>query len=73
MRVRAIKDFSVSLFDDDGAIVEDEFHDVSDGDEYEVSHETPEGTVRLDSKTGWLEISTEHLHEFFEVIPDARD
>ncbi|MCH3943047.1 MAG: hypothetical protein LKE37_05090 [Atopobiaceae bacterium] len=73
MKVKAIKEFSVSLFDDDGAIVENEFYDVSCGEVYEVAYETPEGIVRLDSETGWLEISRDHLAECFEVISDARD
>jgi hypothetical protein len=73
MKYKCIKGFSVYQSDDDGGLTDDLFN-IEVGTEWEVDESGFRmvgnlDDVRLESENGsWLEITKEHLKEFFERV-----
>ena len=77
MRYRCKVGFSVDRYDDDGRDME-EYEDIEVGSVFERSEDSfriaggPD-TIHLVNGIQWLEITQEHLDEFFEPVEEGRE
>lgn len=67
------KSFCVDKYDDDGFLIENSSVVIDKGKIYELddgNHKIIGGEIHLDSDEGgsWLEITKEHLEEYFEEV-----
>lgn len=73
-RYRCKKSFVVDSYDDDGFLIENKEKLIEVGQMYELNKTGSTiigGDVHLDNADGsWLEITKEHLQEFFEEVDD---
>ncbi len=71
-KYRCKKSFYVDKYDNDGFLIEDDGMVIEEGETYTLDdsgHTIVGGDVHLDREDGlWLEISREHLTEFFEEV-----
>ena len=73
MRYRCKKSFSVDNYDGDGFLIENSSTVIEEGTLYDLDESSSTiigGEVHLDSVSdgSWLEITKEHLEEYFEVM-----
>lgn len=70
MKYRCIKGFCIDCCDGDGFRVDETF-DVEEGTVYEETTENIiGGDVHLETENNWIEISKEHLKEYFEEVSE---
>jgi hypothetical protein len=70
---KCIKGFSIERCDDDGFTIENEYEVIEEGTIWYVPEDEDYrfigGEVRLESsELGWIEITFEHLKEYFELL-----
>ena len=70
---KCIKGFSIDVCDGDGFTIENEYINVDEGTIWDVPEDKDYrligGEVRLENDNlGWIEISKEHLEEYFMEI-----
>ena len=70
---KCIKSFCVDKYDDDGFMIENDSMVIEEGNIYELDesgHTMIGGEVHLDAidNGSWLEITKEHLKEYFDEV-----
>lgn len=73
MKYKCKKSFSMTLFDENGFPVENEYIQIRAGDIFEKSDDPyrdigGKDSVRLDNKDMWVEITPETLKQFFDCV-----
>lgn len=73
-----IKEFSIQVCDEDGFDVENEYINIEVGTVWHAPEDENYrfigGEVRLESDSlGWIEITKEHLKEYFKLIQEYED
>ena len=71
-----IKGFSIEVCDEDGFTIENEYMDIDKGTIWYIPEDEDyrfiDGEVRLENDDAeWIEITKEHLEEYFKLISES--
>ena len=70
-----IKGFLIEVCDEDGFTIENEYMDIDKGTIWYIPEDKDyrfiDGEVRLENDTEWIEITKEHLEEYFKLISES--
>ena len=70
-----IKGFSIEVCGEDGFTIENEYMDIDKGTIWYIPEDEDyrfiDGEIRLENDAEWIEITKEHLEEYFKLISES--